>query len=67
MAGFEVHFTGQTKPRMVYVRDGNKLRLTRHCDAAAVHRWLTAHKFRSPEEPTVNRLSAYNGVALGNN
>ena len=67
VAGFEVHFTGQTKPRMVYVRDGNKLRLTRHCDAAAVHRWLTSHKFRSPEEPTVNRLSAYNGVALGNN
>lgn len=67
MAGFEVHFTGQTKPRMVYVRDGNKLRLTRHCDAAAVHRWLTAHKFRSPEVPGANRLNSHNGAALGNN
>ena len=67
MAGFEVHFTGQTKPRMVYVRDGNKLRLTRHCDAAAVHRWLSAHGFRSPEEPATNRLTAYNGVAVGHN
>jgi len=50
MAGFEVHFTGQPKPRMVYVRDGNKLRLTRHCDAAAVHRWLAAKGFRAAEE-----------------
>ena len=67
LAGFEVYFTGQATPRMVYVRDGNKLRLTRHCDAAAVHRWLAAHGFRSPEEPSGNRLTAYNGVALGNN
>lgn len=67
MAGFEVYFTGQTKPRMVYVRDGRKLRLTRHCDAPAVHRWLSAHGFRSPEEPSVNRLTAFNGVTVGNN
>lgn len=67
MAGFEVHFTGNTKPRMVYVRDGNKLRLTRHCDAAAVHRWLSAHGFRSPEEPSINRLAAFHGVGVGNN
>ena len=31
VAGFEVYFTSHPKPRMVYVRDGNKLRLTRHC------------------------------------
>jgi len=67
MAGFEVYFTGNPKPRMVYVRDGNKLRLTRHCDAAAVHRWLAAHGFRSPEEPSVNRVTAYNGNTVGNN
>jgi hypothetical protein len=66
MAGFEVYFTGQPKPRMVYVREGNKLRLTRHCDAAAVHRWLTANGFRSPEEPETNRLGSRNGIAVGN-
>ena len=67
LAGFEVYFTGQPKPRMVYVRDGNKLRLTRHCDAAAVHRWLSAKGFRSPEEPGANRLNARHGVTVGNN
>ena len=65
-AGFEVHFTGQAKPRMVYVRDGNKLRLTRHCDAAAVHRWLAAKGFRALEETVVNRVNASNGFAVGN-
>jgi hypothetical protein len=65
LAGFEVYFTGHPKPRMVYVRDGNKLRLTRHCDAAAVHRWLTAKGFRSAEEPGINRMSAHHGVTVG--
>ena len=57
-AGFLVQFTGQSKPRMVYLRAGNKLRLARQCDAAAVHRWLTARGFRSPEEEVVNRIGA---------
>ena len=55
-AGFEVTFTGQAKPRKIYLRAGNKLRLTRHSDAASVHRWLTAQGFRSPEEEVVNRI-----------
>ena len=55
-AGFEVYFTGQAKPRMVYLRAGIKLRLTRQCDAAAVHRWLAARGFRSAEEEVVNRI-----------
>ena len=55
-AGFEVTFTGQAKPRTIYLRAGNKLRLTRHSDAASVHRWLTAQGFRSPEEEVVNRI-----------
>lgn len=58
MAGFEVYFTGQPKPRMVYVREGNRLRLTRHCDAAAVHRWLTANGFRLGDEGEASRLAA---------
>ena len=55
-AGFQVHFTGQARPRKVYVRAGNKLRLARHCDAAAVHRWLVSKGFRSAEEEAVNRV-----------
>ena len=55
-AGFQVQFTGQSKRRMVYLRAGNKLRLTRQCDAAAVHRWLAARGFRSAEEEAVNRI-----------
>ena len=66
-AGFEVTFTGQAKPRKVYLRAGNKLRLTRHSDAAAVHRWLTAQGFRSPEEEVVNRISALRGERVERN
>jgi len=66
-AGFEVLFTGQDKTRMVYLRAGNKLRLTRHCDGLAVHRWLTANGFRSPEEPGVNRVAGLNENRLANN
>ena len=58
-AGFEVFFTGQAKSRMVYLREGNKLRLTRHCDASAVHRWLAAKGFRITEEGAADaRLAA---------
>lgn len=57
-AGFEVHFTGCAKPRMVYLTAGHRLRVTRHCDAAAVHRWLTVRGFRSGEEEMVNRVAA---------
>lgn len=67
-AGFLITFTGNpSKPRMVYVRAGNKLRLTRHCDAAAVHRWLSEKGFRDVEAETVNRLTQYDGIAVGNN
>jgi hypothetical protein len=66
-AGFEVSFTGQAKPRKVYLRAGNKLRLTRHSDAAAVHRWLTAQGFRSPEEEVVNRMGALRSERVEHN
>lgn len=57
-AGFEVYFTGSTKPRMVYLRAGNNLRLTRHCDGPAVHRWISENGYRAPEKPGVNRAAA---------
>ena len=66
-AGFEVLFTGQDKTRMVYLSAGNKLRLTRHCDGLAVHRWLTANGFRNPEEPAVNRLTTRHEIRLERN
>ena len=67
-AGFLITFSGNpSKPRMVYVRAGNKLRLTRHCDAAAVHRWLSEKGFRDVEEEPVNRLAQHNGNAVANN
>lgn len=66
-AGFEVLFEGQEKPRMVYLRAGNKLRLTRHCDGLAMHRWLTANGFRNPEEPLVNRLAIRHEIGLERN
>lgn len=66
-AGFEVFFTGHEKSRMVYLEAGNKLRLTRYCDGLAVHRWLTAKGFRSPEEPLVNRLTTRHEIVLERN
>jgi hypothetical protein len=66
-AAFQVHFTGQSKPSKVVVRAGNRLRLTRHCDAAAVHRWLTARGFRSPQDSPVNRIAARDGNNLERN
>ena len=66
-AGFQVQFTGQSKPRMVYLRAGNKLRLTRQCDAAAVHRWLMSKGFRSPEEEVVNRVAALSNERVERN
>ena len=55
-AGFQVYFTGHPKPRMIYLRAGNRLRLTRQCDAAAVHRWLAVNGFRSPEVEVANPI-----------
>jgi hypothetical protein len=39
-------FTGSGKARKVQVRPPNVLKLGRHCDAAAVHQWLSARGFR---------------------
>ena len=46
-AVFDVRFTGQKQARAVQVREGNQLRMSRHCDATAVHRWLTERAFRT--------------------
>ena len=46
-AVFDVRFTGQKHARKVQVREGNQLRMSRHCDATAVHRWLTERGFRT--------------------
>ena len=46
-AGFDLYFTGQRRPRGVQLRAGNQLRMSRHCDATAVHRWLTERGFRT--------------------
>jgi hypothetical protein len=66
-AGFQVYFTGQTEPRPVVVRAGNRLQLARYCDAAAIHRWLAARGFRSPEEPGVNRIARLHDKRLERN
>ena len=46
-AVFDLYFTGQRRPRGVQLRAGNQLRMSRHCDATAVHRWLTERGFRT--------------------
>lgn len=46
-AVFDVQFTGQKQTRAVQVREGNQLRMSRHCDATAVHQWLTERGFRT--------------------
>ena len=46
-AAFHLYFTGQRRPRPVQISAGNVLRMSRHCDAAAVHRWLTERGFRT--------------------
>ena len=46
-AAFHLHFTGQRRPRPVQISEGNVLRMSRHCDATAVHRWLTERGFRT--------------------
>ena len=66
-AAFDIYFTGQAKPRPVHVRAGNKLRLARHCDAAAVHRWLTERGFRSGESEAVNRITGRDANLVGRN
>ena len=45
-AGFDFYFAGHQKPRRVEVRPPNTLKLTRGCDARAVHEWLSARGFR---------------------
>lgn len=46
-AAFDFYFTGQSRPRPVQIYAGNQLRMSRHCDAMAVHRWLTERGFRT--------------------
>lgn len=46
-ATFEFHFANSKKPRRVYLRPPNVLRLARHCDARAVHEWLSKREFRA--------------------
>jgi len=64
-AGFDIYFSGHPKPRPVEIRAGNRLRLARLCDAAAVHRWMTTAGFRSPATEPVNRIAAPHGNGLG--
>lgn len=45
-AAFKVRFTGDSKPRSVCLRVGNRLRLSRHCDAALFHRWMAENGYR---------------------
>lgn len=45
-ATFNIQFRGQRRSRAVQVQSGNRLRMSRHCDATAVHRWLTERGFR---------------------
>jgi hypothetical protein len=45
-AAFDVYFVGTKKPRKVQVRPPNLLKLGRHCDAAAVQKWLSGKHFR---------------------
>jgi hypothetical protein len=53
-AVFEIHFTGQKGARPVQVRAGHQLRMSRHCDATAVHRWLTERGFRCADRDGFN-------------
>lgn len=53
-AVFDVRFTGQKHARAVQVREGNQLRMSRHCDATAVHRWLTERGFRTNHHRQMN-------------
>jgi hypothetical protein len=45
-AGFELHFTGQIRPRPVQIRPPNLLKLGRHCDLKLVDQWLCQRGFR---------------------
>ena len=45
-AAFDIFFEGAKKPRKVQVRPPNLLKLGRHCDAAAVQKWLSGKRFR---------------------
>ncbi len=45
-ASFLIRFKGQRRSRPVHLCAGNQLRMSRHCDATAVHRWLTERGFR---------------------
>lgn len=46
-ASFLIRFRGQRRARPVHVCAGNQLRMSRYCDATAVHRWLTERGFRT--------------------
>ena len=46
-ASFLIRFRGQRRARPVHLYAGNQLRMSRHCDATAVHRWLTERGFRT--------------------
>ena len=45
-AAFHLYFKGQRRPRAIQISEGNVLRMSRHCDGTAVHRWLTERGFR---------------------
>jgi len=53
-AVFEIRFTGEKCARPVQVRAGHQLRMSRHCDATAVHRWLTERGFRCAHKDGFN-------------
>lgn len=60
-AVFDVRFTGQKQARAVQVREGNQLRMSRHCDATAVHRWLTERGFRTGSNHGWTRMNTDGG------
>lgn len=45
-AVFDCYFEGQMKSRRVEIRAPSTVKMSRHCDARAVHEWLSARGFR---------------------
>jgi hypothetical protein len=67
VASFDVFFDGQEKPGKVTVRAGNRLKVSRNCDGGAVHKWLIAGGFRSPQEAPINRVGVLNATGVARN
>ena len=58
-ATFDFYFGGEQRPRSVHVCPPNKLKLSRHCDARLVHRWLSLRGLK----PMIGRPGRKGGAA----